>query len=54
MLTDEQIEELYKKEFSSAKSFEEISSQLRTMKSEHIDELRMSFVNELLYPHSRG
>lgn len=54
MLTDEQLEKLYEKEFSSAKSFEEISNRLLAMKSQHIDELRKAFINELLYSISIG
>ena len=54
MLTDEQLQELFVKEFSSAESVEEISSRLLSMKSKYVDELREIFVNELLYDISIG
>ena len=54
MLTDEQLQKLYEKEFSQCTSFEDISQKLTTMKSEHINDLRKSFVNELLYSISIG
>jgi RecB family endonuclease NucS len=54
MLTDEQLEELAAKVFSSSESLEEMSNRLLTMNSEHVDELRVYFVNELLYSISIG
>lgn len=54
MLSDEQLTELYNKEFSSAKSFEEISDKLLAMESEYVDDLRSTFLNELLYEISIG
>ena len=54
MLTDEQLEKLAEEFFSSAASLEEMSNRLLTTKSEHIDELRGYFVNELLYGISIG
>ena len=54
MLTDEQLEKLYIEEFAALTSFEEISNRLLTMKNTHVDELRKTFVNELLYSISIG
>ena len=54
MLTDEQLEKLYEKEFSSAKSFEEISDRLLAIKSQHTDGLRCTLCNQLLYYISIG
>ena len=54
MLTEEQRKSLYDKEFSQYTSFEDISQKLTTMKSEHIDDLRLLFCDELLYRISIG
>lgn len=54
MLTDEQLEKLYTKTFSKAKTFEEISAQLHSLESKHTDELRSAFCNQLLYNLSTG
>lgn len=54
MLTDEQLEKLAEDFFSSAKSLEEMSNLLLKSESEHIDDLRVYFVNELLYAVSIG
>lgn len=54
MLTDEQRKNLYDKEFSQYTSFEDISQKLATMQSEHTDDLRQLFCDELLYRISIG
>lgn len=54
MLTDEQLQKLYEKEFSSANSFEEISDRLLSMKSKYTDDLRSTLCNQLLYYISVG
>ena len=54
MLSYEQQVELYNKEFSSAKTFDEISDKLLVMKNEYVDDLRSAFLDELLYEISIG
>lgn len=54
MLTDEELKSLYDKEFDDCQTVLEISDKLATMKSEHIDDLRGVFCNEVLYMVSVG
>ena len=54
MLTDEELESLYQKEFADCQTVLEISDKLATMESEYIDDLRSSFCNQLLYMISVG
>jgi tetratricopeptide (TPR) repeat protein len=54
MLTNEELESLYQKEFADCQTFQEVSDKLAAMKSEHIDDLRGAFCNELLYMISTG
>ena len=49
MLTDEQLEKLAEQVFGPDDSLEEMSNHLLSLKSEHVDDLRELFVNELLY-----
>ena len=54
MLTDEQLNELAEQVFGPDDTLEEMSNRLLSMKSEHVDDLRELFVNELLYGISIG
>lgn len=54
MLTDEQLEKLAEQVFAPDDSLEEMSNHLLSLKSEHVDDLRELFVNELLYGISIG
>lgn len=54
MLTDEELESLYQKEFADCQSVLEVSDKLETIESEYIDDLRGLLCNEILYMISVG
>ena len=49
MLTDEELESLYQKEFADCQSVLEVFDKLETIESEYIDDLRGLLCNEILY-----